>query len=79
MLGFEWPLRQRLSAAAACLVLLAALLFRIPAHEHQPDQVLSEKKIDIEQVERTLDDIEMLQQLGIVVRETTATPHTEAM
>jgi len=57
--------RRAVPVTVACLTLLAVFLFRSPL---TPPQVLShpvaiEQKVDVEQVERTLDDLDMLKQL----------------
>lgn len=67
------PLRSRpaLSLAAASLVLLVAFLVQSPQTAPRPPEV---ETVDVEQVERALDDLEMLRQVNLVPRlETTAT------
>lgn len=55
--------QQAFSLAAACLVLVALLILKLPvAPTVHPAQKV--ESVDIEQVERTLDDMEMLQQLN---------------
>jgi hypothetical protein len=49
-------------AAAACLLLVAGVLFRTP---NVPAPAPRTETVDIEQVERTLDDMEMLRQLQL--------------
>jgi anti-sigma factor RsiW len=59
----NWSLRPAVPVAAACGVLIAAFFLRSP----QPTPVTpasSQPKVRIEQVERALDDIDMLKQLG---------------
>jgi len=53
-------------AAAACLVLAGSFILRNPAvvPDVSPEAVVTE----VEQVERTLDDLEMLRQLNLVAR-----------
>lgn len=59
--------------AAACIALFAAFLVKNVGPEHQiqlsvqPQSVQDQsfQKIDIEQVERALDDVDMLKQLGL--------------
>jgi hypothetical protein len=58
-----WSLRPVMPLAAACLVLIAVLLFRAPSQPDRPARAAD--AIDIEQVERTLDDLEMLRELGV--------------
>ena len=63
--GWHW--KPAMPLAAACLAILAVALWRGPA---MPDAATGDEAIDVEQVERTLSDLEMLQQL-------TATPPTD--
>jgi hypothetical protein len=61
-----WSVRPAMPLAAACMVLMAVMVFRGPADPGwQGKSMRSAESIDIEQVERTLDDLEMLQQLGV--------------
>jgi hypothetical protein len=60
-----FALRPALPLAAACLTLVAALVIRTPSVMDTPMQSKTEK-VDIEQVERTLDDLEMLTQFSPV-------------
>lgn len=60
---FEWSWRPAIPMAAACAVLVVAFLVRnsapnVPAQSTQP-------KLQIEQVERALDDMDMLKQVGV--------------
>ena len=61
-----FSLRPALPLLAACLVLIAALMIRTPAVIDTPPQTRGDK-VDIEQVERTLDDLDMLTQFSAVV------------
>jgi hypothetical protein len=59
----NWPWRSTLPVAVACSALIAAFLLKNPAlgpevQTHQP-------KLQIEQVEHALDDMDMLKQLSI--------------
>lgn len=60
--GWHW--KPAMPLAAACLAILAVALWRAPATS---DPTTGDDSIDVEQVERTLNDLDMLQQL-------TATP-----
>ncbi|MEZ5355684.1 MAG: hypothetical protein R2762_23875 [Bryobacteraceae bacterium] len=57
--------------AAAAMVLMAVMLFRAPLADSTDDNgdgvrfLKSDLIVDVEQVDRTLDDIEMLRQLGL--------------
>jgi anti-sigma factor RsiW len=62
-----WSLRPAMPLAAACMVLVAVLVFQGPGEVER--QTKSVQTIDIEQVERTLDDLEMLKQLGVSTAE----------
>ena len=59
----DWSLRPAMPVAAACGVLIVAFLVRSP--EPTPAPPSSQPKLRIEQVERALDDIDMLKQLGV--------------
>ena len=63
-LSMDWSWKPAMPVAAACAALLAAFLLKSPAPQPQP-QVSVQPKVDIEQVERALDDIDMLKQLGL--------------
>ena len=58
-----FALRPAMPIAAACVMLVATALFRTPG----VDPLLPQRTevLDIEQVERTLEDIEMLRELGL--------------
>ena len=60
----NWSWKPAMPVAAACAVLLAAFLLKNPVPEHRP-QASVEPQVDIEQVERALDDIDMFKQLGL--------------
>jgi hypothetical protein len=63
-LNVNWSWKPAMPVAAACAALLAAFLLKSPVPEHRP-QASVQPNIDIEQVERALDDIDMLKQLGL--------------
>jgi hypothetical protein len=60
----NWSWKPAMPVAAACAALLAAFLLKSPAIEHQAEATL-QPRVDIEQVERALDDIDMLQKIGV--------------
>ncbi len=65
--------KPAMSLAAACLVLAGVALFRLPSGADLPAQT---DKIDVEQVEKTLDDMDMLRQLGLNTQEESQSKQT---
>jgi hypothetical protein len=64
----RWPLRQAVPVAAACVAVLAGYLLREPAQQPVREPAVAvENRVDMEQVERALDDIDMLRQMGVAV------------
>lgn len=62
-LPFSW--KPVLPLAAACAMLIAVLWMREPVHAVHPDEgKIRMENVDLEQVERTLEDLDMLKQLG---------------
>jgi hypothetical protein len=63
---FGW--RPAMPVATACLTIIAAVMFYFPsekpAHIEPNQQVKSEQQVDLDQVESTLDDMEMLRQIA---------------
>jgi anti-sigma factor RsiW len=59
----NWSLRPAMPVAAACGVLIAAFLLRDPQPVPAPQS--PSQPVRMEQVERALDDIDMLKQLGV--------------
>jgi hypothetical protein len=59
----NWSLRPAMPVAAACGVLIAAFLLRGPQPVPAPQS--PSQPVRMEQVERALDDIDMLKQLGV--------------
>lgn len=64
VLNVDRPWKPAMPMAAAGAALLAVFLLKSPIPEHQA-QVSVQPKVDIEQVERALDDIDMFKQLGL--------------
>lgn len=64
--NLNWPVRPAMPVGAACAALLAAFLFRDPVFTAKQELSVQSKHVDIEQVERALDDIDMLNQLGVM-------------
>jgi anti-sigma factor RsiW len=58
------PWKPAMPLAAACLAVLAVALLRTPAAPEPPGGA-GEETIDVEQVETVLNDLEMLEQLGL--------------
>ncbi|HYL74102.1 MAG TPA: zf-HC2 domain-containing protein [Bryobacteraceae bacterium] len=67
VLRANWSWRPAMPVAAACAVLVAAFLLRSPAPPSGASQSQSQPKLQIEQVQHALDDIEMLKKLGVEV------------
>jgi hypothetical protein len=64
----RWFLRPAVPVAAACAFILAGYLLRTPPAPPAPEPRLAiENRVDMEQVERALDDIDMLKQMGVVL------------
>ncbi len=66
-----WSWKPTMPVAAACAVLLAAFLFNSPSTEQQTQLIGQpgvQPRVDIEQVERALDDIDMLSKLGLAAQ-----------
>lgn len=64
----NWSWKPAMPVAAACGALLVAFLIKSPLQERQPlssVQRSNQPRVDIEQVERALDDIDMLKQIGV--------------
>ena len=65
VLRANWSWRPAMPVAAACAVLVAAFLLRAPAPPTAIPQSQNQPKLEIEQVQHALDDIEMLKKLGV--------------
>ena len=69
----NWSWRPAMPVAAACAALIAVFLLKGPAGDQQiPSQ--TPPRPQIEQVERALDDMEMLKQLSVAVPEPASSP-----
>ena len=64
LLHANWSWRPAVPVAAACAVMIAVFLIERPAHTSLTKSQ-SQPEVRIEQVQRALDDIEMLKQLGV--------------
>jgi anti-sigma factor RsiW len=62
----RFGLRPSMGLAAACMVLVVGMLFRVPTPDGFDQKAVNEV-IDVNQVDRTLEDIEMFRQLGVGV------------
>ena len=62
----NWPsiFRPAVPVAAACAVLVIAFLVKSPA-VRQSSPIATQQKVSIEQVERALDDMDMLKQINL--------------
>jgi anti-sigma factor RsiW len=63
-INWSWVLRPAVPVAAACATLVIAFLVKAPAVTHS-SPVSSQQKVSIEQVERALDDMDMLKQISV--------------
>lgn len=64
----KWSWKPAMPLAVACTALVAAFMLNSPLARHAQAprlEVLSESRIDLQQVERALDDLDMLKQLGM--------------
>ena len=69
----RWSWRPAMPVAAACAALIAVFLLKGPAEQQPSSQPAPAPQI--EQVERALDDMDMLKQLGVAApRETPSSP-----
>lgn len=64
MFGANWSWRPAMPVAAACAALIAVFLLKGPSTDQQPSAQTPQRP-QIEQVERALDDMEMLKQLSV--------------
>jgi anti-sigma factor RsiW len=60
---WQWFWRPALPVAAAAIVILAVFLMRVPNGANTPVAGKNVEVVDVDQVERTLDDLDMLRQL----------------
>jgi anti-sigma factor RsiW len=67
----NWSWRPAMPVAAACVVLIAAFLVKSSGPSVTPQ---AQPKLQIEQVERALDDMDMLKQVGVETALEKATP-----
>ena len=63
-LDFLWAFRPAVPVAAACAAVMAVFLIMQPLTTH-PTPAPAEQKVSIEQVERALDDMDMLKQMSL--------------
>ncbi len=64
--GMSWLWRPAVPVAAACAALLLALILKNPEATNAPaPQPAGQPKVQIEQVEEALDDMDMLKQAGV--------------
>jgi putative zinc finger protein len=60
----EWPWRPALPVTAACAILIVAFLLKTSGQFTEPSQT-AQPRLQIEQVERALDDMDLLKQAGV--------------
>ena len=60
--NWSWAFRPAMPVAAACVALIAAFLIRGPLSDYDSTPQV-QPQVSIEQVERALDDVELLKQL----------------
>jgi len=65
-LQVQWSWRPAMSVAVACAALIAVFLLKGPTQRQTPSQPTQPPPI--EQVERALDDMDMLNQLGVTAK-----------
>ena len=63
-LNWSWALRPALPVAAACAAIMIAFLIE-PLSTHHSQTPMPQQKVSIEQVERALDDMDMLKQMSL--------------
>jgi len=69
----QWRWRPAVPVAAACILLACAFLLQSPAPK-LAEQAQARPKLEIEQVEHALDDIDLLRQLGVEAVSAKASP-----
>ena len=60
---WQWIWRPALPLAAAAIVIVAVFLMRVPNGTNTPVAGKNAEVVDVDQVEKTLDDLDMLKQL----------------
>jgi hypothetical protein len=63
---WRWIWRPALPLAAVAIVIVAVFLMRVPNGPNKPVAGKNAEVVDVDQVERTLDDLDMLKQLYTV-------------
>ena len=72
----DWSWRPAMPVAAACAVLIVAFLLKNSGPSLPPQQQ-TQPKLQIEQVEHALDDMDMLKQVGVEALLEKATPREQ--
>jgi anti-sigma factor RsiW len=65
--GMHLSWRPTLSIAAACVTLVAVFLFRAPDRPAGYPPAVRTEMVDVEQAERTAEDLDMLQQFNVTL------------
>ena len=76
-LSGKWSWKPAMPVAVACTVLVAAFLLNSPEPKHLPPasvQHALDRGVDVQQVERALDDLDMLKQLGVASLQAVSKP-----
>ena len=73
----SWSWRPAMPVAAGCAILIVAFLLKDFAPRSVMPQQQAQPKLQIEQVERALDDMDMLKQVGVEAAIEKATPREQ--
>lgn len=81
-LSGKWSWKPAMPVAVACTVLIAAFLLDSPEPKHPPPASVQQlgfqhgldSGVDVQQVERALDDLDMLKQLGVASTQPASIP-----
>lgn len=74
-----WPMRPAMPLGAACAAIIAVFLIGGPRVEERHPVPVIRSSVDMQQVERALDDLDMLQQVGVVSEAKTKSSSSKSM